>query len=91
MQFVVLLIAVALVVKFWWVIVAVCFVGWLIWSLMSGYRRARDELEWERQAEADRVDGLRRRADQQQAWRLTGDPRGVFGDESACCPRMIRP
>jgi hypothetical protein len=41
MQFVVLLIAVALVVKYWWVIVAVCFVGWLIWSLVSGYRRAR--------------------------------------------------
>jgi hypothetical protein len=49
MQFVVLLIAVALVVKYWWVIFGVCVVGWLIWSLVSGYRRARDELEWERQ------------------------------------------
>lgn len=86
MQFVALLIVVALVVEYWWVIVAGCFVTWLIYALVRDYRIARDELEWERQAEADRVEGLRRRADEQFARWLAGDSRGVCSDESTAAP-----
>lgn len=70
------LIAVALVVKFWPVLVAI--VG-LIVAVYWG-RRAADRHAERVGAERDRLAGLVARADEQNYWVLAGDERGVFGE-----------
>jgi hypothetical protein len=79
MQFVALLIVVALTVKFWWVIAAVvgmfCAAHWT--------RRAVDRHAEHVEAERRRLAGLVARADQQHNWTMQGDPRGTFGEYPA--------
>jgi hypothetical protein len=79
MQFIALLIVVALVVKFWWLIAAVvgmfCAAHWT--------RRAVDRHAGRVEAECRRVAGLVARADQQHNWVIRGDPRGTYGEPAA--------
>jgi hypothetical protein len=64
------------VVTYWWAIVAVLVVavaGFAVWDV----RMHRDaELERRRRAQA----AIAARADQQHAWILAGDDRGVYGE-----------
>jgi hypothetical protein len=71
------LIAVALVVKFWPVIVAVVGV------IAAGYwgRRVADRHAARVEAERSRLAGLVARPDQQHDWAMQGDPRGTYGVE----------
>jgi hypothetical protein len=77
-QFVVLLVVVALVVKFWWLIAGI--VGVIVavhWGRrLADHRAARVE------AECRRLAGLVDRADQQHVWVMQGDPRGTFGESA---------
>jgi hypothetical protein len=62
--------------KFWWLILLVLVVaaaGFGLWCVMT-----RQDAELERQHRAQRT--LAARADQQHAWVLAGDDRGVYGD-----------
>jgi hypothetical protein len=70
------LIAVAIVVKFWPVIVAV------IGVIAAGYwgRRLADRHAERVEAERCRLAGLRGRAEAQHIWALQGDERGWFGE-----------
>jgi hypothetical protein len=76
MQLVALLVVVALVVKFWWLIAAVvgmfCAVHWT--------RRAVDRHAERVAAERRRVAGLVARANREHQWVLAGDPRGTYGE-----------
>jgi hypothetical protein len=76
MQFLALLVVVALAVKFWWLIAAAvgmfCAVHWT--------RRAVDRHVERVEAERRRLAGLVARADQQHNWTMQGDPRGMFGE-----------
>jgi hypothetical protein len=78
MQFLALLIGVALVVKYWWLIVDIVAVTY------AGYRvvRAVDRHAERVEAERRRLAGLVARADQQHAWVMQGDERGVYGEFS---------
>jgi hypothetical protein len=78
MQFLALLIGVALVVKYWWLIVGIVAVTY------AGYRvvRAVDRHAERVEAERRRLAGLVARADQQHAWVMQGDERGVYGEFS---------
>ena len=76
MQFVALLIGVALAVKYWWLIVGVVGV------IAVGYwgRRVADAHAERVEAEQRRLAGLVARADQQHARVMQGDPRGIYGE-----------
>jgi hypothetical protein len=78
MQFLAPLIGVALVVKYWWLIVGIVAVTY------AGYRvvRAVDRHAEPVEAERRRLAGLVARADQQHAWVMQGDERGVYGEFS---------
>jgi hypothetical protein len=75
-QLVALLVVVALVVKFWWLIAAAvgmfCVVHWT--------RRVADARAERVEVERRRLAGLVARADRQHNWVLQGDPRGTFGE-----------
>jgi len=73
------LIAAALVVKFWPVIVAV--VGVIV--AVHWGRRAVDRHAERVEAERRRLAGLVARADQQHNWTVQGDPRGTYGESLA--------
>jgi hypothetical protein len=79
MQFLVVLIVAALVVKFWWLIVAVvgmfCAAHWT--------RLAVDRHTERVEAERRRLAGLVARADRQHNWVMQGDPRGTYGENLA--------
>ncbi len=79
MQFLVVLIGVALVVKFWWVIVS----GVGIFCAVHWGRRAADRHAERVDAERRRLAGLVARADQQHNWTMQGDPRGTYGENLA--------
>ena len=79
MQFVALLFVVALAVKFWWLIAAV--VG--LFCVAHWTRRAVDRHAERVEAERRRLAGLVARADQQYAWVMQGDVRGVYGEFSS--------
>jgi hypothetical protein len=70
-----LLLIVGAVIHYWWWLVAAAAVlaGWYYWRVF--------QLAWRmtKAAEARRRNDVRARADQQQAWRLAGDPRGLYG------------
>jgi hypothetical protein len=70
------LMVVALVVKFWPVIVGIVGV------IVAGYwvRRAADRHAERVESERRRLAGLVARADQQHAWVMQGDERGVDGE-----------
>jgi hypothetical protein len=82
MQFVVLLVAVGLVVHFWWLI------GGVVGLIVAGYlaRRAVDRHIERVDAERRRVAELVARADRQHNWVMQGDPRGTYGDEYTAAP-----
>lgn len=73
------LICAALVVKFWWLIAAVvsmfCAVHWT--------RRAVDRHTERVEVERRRLAGLVARADEQHAFVLAGDERGIYGEYPA--------
>ena len=78
MQFVALLIGVALVVKYWWLIAGI--IG-LIVAVHWG-RRVADRHAERVEAERRRLAGLVARCDEQNAWLLAGDERGLYGEYS---------
>ena len=82
MEFVALLVAVGLVVKFWWLIAAVagmfCAAHWT--------RLAVDRHTERIVTERRRLAGLVARADQQHNWVMQGDPRGTYGSEFRSAP-----
>jgi hypothetical protein len=80
MQFLVVLIVAALWVKYFWVFVAVVGSLWAAHRIGRGIAKHNAEQRAAAAAEADRVDGLRERADQQHNWVQQGDPRGTYGD-----------
>jgi len=59
---------------FWWIVALVAAVA-LIWGAQLAFR----EIRAEEVAEARRQAAVARRADQQHAWVLAGDERGVYG------------
>lgn len=59
---------------FWWLVAAaVVGAGWYYWRVFSLACQMHET------AEARWRNEVRARADQQQAWRLAGDPRGMYG------------
>jgi hypothetical protein len=76
MQFVALLVVVALVVKYWWLIAGV--IG-LIAAVYWG-RRVADRRAERVEAERRRLAELVARADAQHRMVVEGDERGVFGE-----------
>jgi hypothetical protein len=74
--FFVLLIVVGFIAKFWWLILLIAAAigaGVLLWL---GHQRRKDASNVRRREHA----ALVTRADQQHAWVLAGDDRGVYGD-----------
>jgi hypothetical protein len=72
----VVLLVVGFVVKFWWLILvalAVAVAGWLAWCVCKQTDAAVDRTRREHAA-------LVARADQQHAWVLASDDRGIYGD-----------
>jgi hypothetical protein len=59
---------------------ALCFGVYVAHRIVKELRRHKAEVQAAADAEAERLDGLRARADQQQAWRMAGDPRGIYGE-----------
>ena len=60
---------------FWWIVAAViAVVVWYYWRVFNLACRmhATAQASWRNE--------VRARADQQHAWRLAGDPRGLYGD-----------
>lgn len=59
----------------WWLLVAfvIAVAAIAIWLVCERRRQATDARRKERGA-------LGARADQQQAWRMAGDPRGIYGN-----------
>jgi hypothetical protein len=71
-----LLLLVGFVVKFWWLILllsAVAAAGFWLWCVVT-----RQDAELERQ-HREHV-ALVARGDEQQAWVLAGDDRGIYGE-----------
>ncbi len=69
-----LLIVGAIIHYFWWLVAAaIVFAGWYFWRVFSLACQMHET------AHARWRSAVRARADQQQAWRLAGDPRGVYG------------
>jgi len=66
---------------FWWI--AACLALWgFIWIAHKAFIeiKAEEAAELERmRADAKRQAAVARRADQQHAWALVGDPRGTYG------------
>ena len=73
---VVLIAAAALAVKYWWLIVGI--IGVIVAAHWG--RRAVDRHAERVEAELRRVAELAARADQQHAWAMQGDERGVYGE-----------
>jgi hypothetical protein len=86
MQFIAILCVAALFVHYFWYLVAGIAVVWLVWIIVKEWRAQAAEIRAAGEAEAARLDGLRARADQQQAWRMQGDPRGIYGGEFPAAP-----
>lgn len=77
-QFLVVLFAVGAAIKFWPVLVGI--IGLIVATYWT--RRAVDRRAERVEAERRRVAGLVARADQQHAWMMQGDGRGVYGEFS---------
>jgi hypothetical protein len=78
-EFVALLVAVGLVVKFWWLLVGV--VGMIVAAHWT--RLAVDRHFARAAAERRRVAELVARADRQHNWVMQGDPRDTYGESAA--------
>lgn len=84
---VVLLLVVGLIIKYiWWIVGA----GALIGLFFVGRAVAR-EVDKRRELAEEREFQLKRRADRQHRWMLTGDPRAVYGQEGAAAMRKVAP
>jgi hypothetical protein len=83
MQFIAVLIVAALFVKYFWVLVAVIAGIYVAYRIGREIRRWQAEADAAAAAKAERVDGLRARADQQNQWVMQGDPRGTFGESAS--------
>jgi hypothetical protein len=84
---VVLLLVVGLIIKYiWWIVGA----GALVGLIFVGRAVAR-EVEKRRELAEQREFQLKRRADRQHRWMLTGDPRAVYGQEGAAAMRRVAP
>jgi lysylphosphatidylglycerol synthetase-like protein (DUF2156 family) len=70
---------------FWWIVAAAAVVA-LAWMAQRAFR----EIEAEEAADARRRAALVARADQQHAWVLQGDDRGVYGPAGDELMRNIR-
>jgi hypothetical protein len=70
-----LLVGGAIIHYFWWLVVAAAaLAGWYYWRVFQL------ACQMTAQAEARRRNEVRARADQQQAWVLAGDDRGLYGE-----------
>ena len=74
--FLALLIGVALVVKFWWLIVGIVAVTYAGYRAVRAVDRHAERVEAERRQLAD----LAARADQQHRWIMEADERGTYGE-----------
>lgn len=66
----------ALVAEYWWVIVVAAIVTVTFVQVRRSVREYRIVAGMVEEMKTD----LAHRADQQHAWTVTGDPRGVYGD-----------
>ncbi len=83
----VLLLLVGLIIKYiWWIVGAGALVG-----LFFVGRAVAREVEKRRELAEQREFQLKRRADRQHRWMLTGDPRAVYGQEGAAAMRKVAP
>jgi nitrate/nitrite transporter NarK len=81
-RFVAVLLVVGFVGAYFWWIAAIAAVAALIWMARQAFRsvEAIEAEDDERaKAEARRLAAVARRADQQHAWVIAGDERGVYG------------
>jgi hypothetical protein len=79
MQLIGLLVAAALVVKLWpWIVGIIAVIVAAVWA-----RRAADRLAGRIEAKRRRLAELAARADQQHAWVMEGDDRGIYGPQGA--------
>ena len=75
MLFGLLLIGGAVIHYFWWIVAAVIALGvWYYWRVfnLACQMHVTAEASWRNE--------VRARADQQHAWSLAGDPRGLYGE-----------
>jgi len=81
----VLLLAIGLVIQyFWWIAGAGALVG-----LFFGGRALARTMRERRELAEEREAALKRRADRQHRWMLTGDSRGVYGRDGAAAMREM--
>jgi hypothetical protein len=85
-QLIAILIIAALWVKYFWLFVLGVAAIWLVWFCRKEWKRNHAEAKAAAVAERERIEGLIARADQQQAWRMQGDPRGIYGGEFPAAP-----
>jgi lysylphosphatidylglycerol synthetase-like protein (DUF2156 family) len=78
-QFIGVLLLVGFIGAYFWWIVAILAVVVFAWMAQRAFR----EIEAEEAAEARRRAAMAARADQQHAWVLQGDERGVYGQYPA--------
>lgn len=77
------LLLVCLVVKYWvWIAVAAAVVVTLVllWKFTGWLDRHLERRERRREAERLKLAAVARRADEQHAWTLAGDDRGIYGN-----------
>jgi hypothetical protein len=79
-QLIAILIVAALWAKWGWILIAICVGIYVVNRAIKEWRRYDAKVQAAAAAEKERLDGLRARADQQQALRLAGDPRGTYGE-----------
>lgn len=75
--FVGVLMALAFIIKFWWVFVAAGVLRLVVPWLLAMQAAAEAAIE---AADAEEL-AMVHRADQQHAWALAGDPRGTYGKD----------
>ena len=78
-QFVAVLLVVGFIGAYFWPIVTVLVLAGLAWMAVRAYPVARAEFEADARRRITSAAQLVRRADQQHAWVLAGDDRGVYG------------
>lgn len=74
-QLIAVLLVVGIIVRFIWWIVGIACLAVAVWACKRAYTQIRASQQARRQQLAE----LAARADQQHAWVLAGDERGVYG------------
>lgn len=85
-----LLILGVIVEFFWWLAAAVAGVAALVGLFFAGRALLR-EMDRRRELAEEREFALRRQADRQHRWLLSGDSRGLYGSEGASAMRAVIP